>query len=161
MSGQGNTVHSFKQWKIQVSPDGNYAIVNEGENGKKDFYQIVSGQYGQPLIVAEPDRAVVVPQNIQYVDTKGSIVVPDQKIAGFIIRDANKQIVMRVSLTNAEKKGILWELDDVGVLKIAEQKYCMQCLVIKDKNRLTNYDAFFGPESVSSIKVLELEDLVP
>lgn len=151
-----------KQWTIDVDPsDESYEIYNRGSNGEKQFYKIVPGKYGEPLIVAEPDLAFDPPARLAYVDKTGLPVTPDQKIAGLICEDGR-----RFSLTHAKLKGIAIKVsDDDRSIQVGEEKWWLVTLLLKDKNRVRNYDAYCIPFSESemheplAVRVLELGDL--
>lgn len=73
--------------------------------GEERFYKVVSGRYGEPIIIPEPALAVEVPSNITLVDGQGEPVSgPLQKISGFICRGKDREIVHRLSLTNAIRR---------------------------------------------------------
>ena len=132
-----------------------YNIFNlDPETGKKRFYEIISGQYGQPLIVAEPDLAFIPPVFLNYVDSAGDKTKPTEKIAGIICSDGK-----RFSLSGAKMKGIKIESQEDGSIKIDNEVWWIKTLFSKDKNRIINYDAFLVKEKPEKVKVLELADL--
>jgi len=159
------TIHECEQWQIQVSGgqgNNSYQIVNVGPGGTLQFYRAFSGKYGEPLLEPEPDLAVPPPSGCTYINGAGEEITPDQKISGLICRGADGKVSLRVSLTNAKNKGIKWSLEDDGRVIIDGQVFFLYALVVKDKNRIRNYDAFFGPTPPEDqiVKVLELEDLI-
>lgn len=158
------TIHTCKQWQVQVTDDpskDDYRIVNLATDGTRQYYQALCGKYGEPLLEPEPDLAVAVPKNCVYQNKEGDQLFPDQRISGLICRNAIGEVSLRVSLTNARNKNISWSLNDEGVLTVDGESYYLYALVQKDKNRILNYDAFFGAAPVNgSVEVLELEDLV-
>ena len=144
----------YLQWRAQMGED-KYNIFNPGTDGRKQFYEVVMGQYGQPLIVAEPDRAFPCPENLDYINAKGEQTVPNEKIAGIICNDGK-----RFSLTNAANKGIKIEVQKDGSVKINDEVWWIKTLFQKDKNRIINYDAYLAPAKPNKVKVLELADLM-
>jgi hypothetical protein len=152
--------HPKQQWQVQTNEDGDYRVINPAADGRRQYYQAFSGKYGEPLIEPEPDLAVPCPSGCRYTDVSGEESSPDQRISGLIVKREDGSVVHRVSLTNALNKGIEWELDHNGVLTIDGEQFHLQTLVIKDGNRVRNYDAFFGTGTPESVKVLELQDLI-
>jgi hypothetical protein len=154
-------IHSFKfkQWTMVVDKaDEKYNICNVGSDGKKQFYEIIVGEYGQPIIVAEPGYAFDAPANLRYVDAKGKMVRPAQQIAGIICKDGP-----RFSLTNAKKQGVEIKTNDDGSIQVGNQAWWIKTLLVKDKNRIINYDAFCVPRDAwptpLGVQILELGDL--
>lgn len=156
-------LHQCKQWEIYVGEgeDAPYVIVNQGPNGTLMFYAIVSGQYGQPLIVQEPSLGVPAPKGVSILDAKGQPVSSTQNLVGFICRDYDGEIVYRLSLTNAHNKGIRWHVSDGGVVILDEKPFWLHSLVAPDRNRMEGLVAFCGPQKRESVALLELEDLIP
>ncbi len=157
MSGKINTF-KFKQWTLVANEaDGKYNICNLGSDGQKQFYEVVSGEYGQPTIIAEPEYAFDTPANLLYVNAKGEGVKPDQpdqKIAGVVCKDGP-----RFSLTNAKSKGVVIKANDDGSIQVGEEKWWLATLFLKDKNRIRNYDAYCVRQQPEKVRILELGDL--
>lgn len=147
-------------WFVEVYKDnGYYEIFNVGPDDALRFYMVRAGQYGNPIIIAEPDLAFDVPSTLHCFNSKNEKVVPDQKIAGIICKDGP-----RLSLTNAKKQGIvvMAHPDGDGSLQIGEEKWWIRTLLLKDKNRIFNYDAFCirdGEPRNGATMLLELGDL--
>lgn len=138
-----------------------YEIANIGGDGKRDFYILTSGQYGQPLITAEPDRALDLPASLKYVTAQGNEIKPTEKLGGFIIRENSGAISYRYSLTNAHKSGVDlqgFQPSDASFL-VDGKTYWLNALFSKDKNRYINYDGFFSPNKTARVMVYELSDL--
>jgi hypothetical protein len=156
-----------KQWTLEVEADesGNatkYQIVNLAPDGTMQYYRVVSGQYGQPLIEQEPSLGLTVPSAVSYTDSKGNPTAnPTQKVVGLICRDASGAVVQRLSLTNAKNKNIPFKFNDDGMLELGGEVYHLRSLVSPDKNRLIGLVGFFSPTKSDAVSVLELEDLVP
>lgn len=151
--------HKFGQWTIEGDDDPNskdfgYGIFNRGPNGKRRFYKVVPGKYGQPIIVAEPDLAFKVPKNLVYVNTDGEIIRPEEKIAGIICQNGP-----RLSLSNAKKQDIVIKVNDDSSIQVGEKKWWLSTLFQKDKNRFRNYDAYCVKEKPKFVKLFELGDL--
>ena len=172
------TLFTCRQWELRVKKrtDGEveeYEIVNPhpDPNGtpQRRFFRAFSGKYGEPVIEPEPDLAFPPPAAVQYIDRRGQQVLPDQKISGIICREADGttaksadgQIALRLSLTNALTKGVAYTIADDGKLQLGGRDFHLQVLVLKDKNRFRNYDAYFGTTKPDNVLFLELEDLVP
>ncbi len=152
-------VHVCKQWSILVADNGDYTIVNLAPDGTRQFYCIINGQYGEPLLIPEPDLAFAVPAGVHYVNAKGDPMIPREKISGIICKAAGR-VVHRFSLSNAKRQGINIACND-GKMVINGTEYHLYALVIKDAKRVKNYDAFFTADGApTTVKVLELEDLV-
>lgn len=143
------------QWTVKVDDSGRqYAIVNLGPNGERQYYSVGPGKYGEPIITPEPDLAFAVPANLTYVNSKGEAFVPTEKISGVICKDSH-----RLSLTNAKNKGIVVKVNDDGSFQIGDETWHLTTLFSKDKNRIRNYDAYLVREKPEQVKVLELGDL--
>lgn len=152
--------YKFGQWIIKGDDDPNsehfgYSISNRGPDGKRRFYEVVPGKYGQPIIVAEPDLAFEVPENLVYVNaTDGKSIKPEEKIAGIICQNGP-----RLSLSNAKRQGIVVKTNDDGSVQVGEEKWWLFVLLQKDKNRIRNYDAFCVKEKPMFVIVAELGDM--
>lgn len=151
--------HIFGQWVIEGnddtdSPDFGYEIYNPGPNGEKRFYRASPGKYWEPLLDPEPELAFNVPENFTFVNAKGEVIVPGEKISGIICQDGP-----RLSLTNAQKQGITIKVNDDGSIQVGEEKWWLTTLFQKDKNRIRNYDAYCVREKSETVRVLELGDL--
>ena len=144
----------YKQWSLMTDEE-KYKLFNLGKDGRRDFYEIVMGSYGQPIIVAEPDRAFKCPEVLNYVNAKGETTVPAEKIADIICSDGK-----RFSLTNAEKQGVKIKVqEDDGSIKINDEIWWITTLFQKDRNRIVNYDAYLSPVKPEKVRILELADL--
>lgn len=143
----------FRQWTLMVEND-EYEIVNLDSNRKQQYYKVVSGEYGQPIIVAEPDLAFAVPTELRYVNKYGGTVAPTEKIAGIICKDGP-----RFSLTNAKNKGVVIKANDDGSIQVGDEVWWISTLFSKDKNRIVGYDAFLIRERPNVVMVRELGDL--
>ena len=153
-------IHSYRQWNIEVDEDesGAYRIVNRKDDGTLQYYLAESGKYGEPIIVPEPELALPIPLGCKYVDSDGTDAQPSQLISG-IICSAGGKVVHRFSLTNAMNKGVQLKLEMDGRLMVAKEHFWLRCLLVKDRNRFRNYDAFFVPTRQERILVAELEDV--
>ena len=149
-------INRLKQWTVDVNDTtGEYRICNLGPNGEKQYYEVVAGKYGEPIIVAEPDLAFYTPTNLLYVKAKGEgMSAPDQKIAGIICQDGP-----RFSLTNAKSKGVVIKTNDDGSVQVGEEKWWLTTLFLKDKNRFRGYDAYCVRQQPENVRVLELGDI--
>lgn len=145
----------FRQWMLEVNEGtASYNIYNHGSNGERQFYEVVPGKYGEPIIVAEPEYAFDVSVNLCYVNAKGDAVVPDQQIAGIICQDGP-----RFSLTNAKNKGVVIRANEDGSIQVGEEKWWLATLFLKDKNRFRGYDAYCVRQQPEKVRILELGDL--
>jgi len=147
------------QWMVEMK-EGNgggyniYKLDPNGENGEKQFYEVVPGKYGEPIIVAEPTLAFDPPANPLYVNAKWGEAKPDQKIAGIICQDGP-----RFSLTNAKSKGVAVKVNEDGSIQVGEGKWWLVTLFLKDKNRFRGYDAYCVREQPGNVRILELGDI--
>lgn len=145
----------FKQWTLTANEaDEKYNICNLGPNGEKQFYEIVNGKYGEPIIVAEPEYAFDPPASLMYLDAKFEPTKPDQKIAGIVC-----QFGPRLSLTNAKKQGVVIKANGDGSIQVGDEQWWVATLFLKDKNRIRNYDAFCVRVKPNYIRILELGDI--
>jgi len=144
------------QWKLLADASA-YNLSFENEEGTQLFYKVVPGKYGNPMIIAEPDLAFEVPNNVDYVDMNGRKEVPLEKIAGIVCRD-NNRAVHRFSLSNPNKPETLVK-DGGAVLEIEDQTWYLHTLYSKDKNRIVNYDAYYSLYKPEVVQVTELADL--
>lgn len=150
-------VFKHGQWMVhtQEGNGGGYNIYNlDPDTGKKRFYEVVPGKFGEPIIIAEPDLAFDAPANLCYINAKFEVVKPDQKIAGIICQDGP-----RGSLTNLKTQGKPVAVNEDGSLQIGEEKWWLSTLFLKDKNRFCGYDAFCVRERWETVDILELGDL--
>jgi hypothetical protein len=155
--GYSNFLFCCKQWTCySTEPLANgevekYTIVNNPDNNKKitsRYYSVVSGGYGQPLIMAEPDLAIPLPQNtaVVYATTGKPMLDLKEKIAGIIVTDAQGEAILRTSLTKAADNKDKIKLSDDGVLEFNGTKYYLYGIFDKDKNRIFGFDGFFSAE---------------
>lgn len=147
------TEKNFKQWRIRFL-DGEYEFANIGPGGVRQFYMVVPGQYGQPIIVAEPDLAFDAPGMLDYIDAEGKVKRPDEKIAGIICKDG-----LRASITSAGHQGIKITVNDDGSIQVGDEAWWIATLFSKDKNRIVGYDAYLVRDRPESVRILELGDL--
>ncbi len=145
----------YKQWTANMGEE-HYAVANLGDNGMEKFYKVVDGPYGNPIIIVEPTLAFPVPEALIYVNAKGDVVVPNEKIGGIICQEQDGTATHRFSLSNP--KAPKFETTSDGIL-IDGVSWYLACLFSKDKNRIINYDAFYTREKPAQVKVLELSDL--
>jgi hypothetical protein len=165
-------VASCKQWKIYVENRkddlevSSYCIENK-VNGAREFYDVHSGKYGQPLVRAEPDRAMTLPTNISCVHAiTGEPVELKEKIAGIILKDEPEgKLIGRYSLTAAANQNIELNMNEQGVLTVNGEDFELYALACKDKNRIDGLDAFFRkkvdsqePLPIPIVKYKELPD---
>lgn len=142
------------QWVVKVDGAGDYSMFNPGPGGDRQFYMVIPGQYGQPIIIAEPDLAFSAPANLTYVNVKGECVEPAEKIAGIICQDGP-----RLSLTRAKNTGVLVKVNDDGSIQVGDEVWWIATLFSKDKNRIIGYDAFLVRKKPSQVKMRELGDI--
>jgi len=157
------TIHTCGQWEIQrdeADPNGRYRIINRGPDGSLRFYMVRSGDYGQPLIVAEPSLGVACPTGVVYTHpTAGKVDRPCAKITGVIFKLADGT-VGRFSLSNAALQGSGWTLAEDGSLRMDGHILHLAAIFQKDGKRFEGLDAFFLPERPAAVKFLELMDLL-
>ncbi len=144
------------QWKLEAD-DGGYHITNPGEDGQQKFYRVDSGVYGNPIITAEPDLAFDPPATAEYVDDKGNSAETEEKIAGIICKK-DGEVVHRFSLSSPHRPEFSLENGGAEIL-IDGTRWHLRALLRKDKNRIINYDAFYGDKRPDAVKLVELEDL--
>ncbi|WP_436023657.1 hypothetical protein [Trinickia sp. LjRoot230] len=144
------------QWTVLTQPDqtigsdpkrvARFRVVNLDETGRRRFYEVQSGKFGEPIVVPEPEKALPVPANVKYVHGRtGDAVTLPEKIAGIILRNEKGFTVGRFSLTNAERQGTQLSLDNSGRLEVDGKTFFLQSILMPDANRVRNYDAYFGP----------------
>ena len=149
-----------KQWTLKVYPDNTYEIVNPGKDGELQFYKVVPGQYGQPLIVQEPTFGLPVPTHLKFVAADNQAVVPATgwTISGVICKDKG-DVVHRFSLSNPKSPQCIPRAG--GEIEVAGEKWYLQVLFVKDRNRTVNYDGFYGRKKPLAVRIVELADLFP
>lgn len=146
----------FDQWTLRAD-DESYSAFNLGADGKKRFYEMQMGPYGNPIIIAEPDLAFPAPTTVEYVDKHGLAADPVEKIAGVVCKRAG-EVIHRFSLSNPNPKEVGFENEGAEVI-IEGVRWYLRWLFSKDKKRIINYDAFYAPEKPDSVQIIELEDL--
>ena len=144
------------QWNL-TSDEKGYHIANPDKEGKKRFYDLNSGPYGNPVITAEPDLAFPAPATVNYINSKGVEAKPEEKIAGIICKRAG-EVIHRFSLSNPKRPEFMPEQEGAELL-IEDVRWHLRALFRKDKNRIINYDAWYGEEKPDAVKLVELEDL--
>lgn len=144
------------QWELYADGEG-YRITNPDEDGIRRFYEVESGPYGNPVIIAEPDLAFPAPSTVDYVDSEGSEATPEENIAGIICK-VKGAVVHRFSLSNPKRPEFSLEKEGAELV-IDGVRYHLRALFRKDKNRIIGYDAWYGDEKPPAVKLVELEDL--
>ncbi|PIQ79447.1 hypothetical protein COV81_02055 [Candidatus Peregrinibacteria bacterium CG11_big_fil_rev_8_21_14_0_20_41_10] len=144
------------QWHLTANDSG-YNIANPGPDGTKRFYKVNSGPYGNPVITAEPDLAFQAPSTVKYIDSKGNETTPEEKIAGIICKQAG-EVMHRFSLSSPKKPKYTVEQEGAELI-IDGVRWHLRALFQKDKNRIINYDAWYGPDKPKAVKIVELADL--
>lgn len=145
----------FKQWTLTTTEDA-YKLFNPSEEIAEQFYSVVPGPYGNPIIIVEPTLAFPVPEGLTYVNSKGEVVVPAEKVGGIICIERNGTAKYRFSLSST--KAPKFETTSDGVIIDGEHWY-LTVLFSKDKNRIINYDVFYSRTKPEEVRVLELQDL--
>lgn len=144
------------QWLLKADEQG-YTIENPDEDGTRKFYALQSGPYGNPVITAEPDLALETPTTVSYENSNGEPAHPEEKIAGIICKKAG-EVIHRFSLSSPNRPE--FEIIDEGAELIIEGvRWKLRALFRKDKNRIINYDAYYGEEAPDKVTLVELEDL--
>ncbi|MBD3156207.1 hypothetical protein GF369_00080 [Candidatus Peregrinibacteria bacterium] len=144
------------QWLLKADEEG-YTIENPAEDGTRNFYAVTSGPYGNPVITAEPDLALEAPTTVTYENNNGEAAQPEEKIAGIICKKAG-EVIHRFSLSSP-KRPEFKIVDEGAELIIDGVRWKLRALFRKDKNRIINYDAYYGEEAPENVKLVELEDL--
>lgn len=146
--------YTYKQWTLSVGAEA-YSIENrDPSGGPRRFYMIKMGAFGQPVIVAEPDRAFEAPTNLVYVSATGEATAPSERIAGVICKEGP-----RLSLSNAAKQGIDVHLNEDGSVTVGNDVWWIATLFQKDKNRIIGYDAYLRRDRPETVRIIELGDL--
>lgn len=160
---RGLTIHTCGQWKIQrdeADPAGRYRIINPEPDGSLRFYMVHSGDFGQPLIVAEPSLGIPCPTGVVYTHpATGKVARPHQKITGMIFKLA-RGFSGRFSFSNAALQGAGWTLAEDGYLRMDDHILPLAAVFQRDGKRIEGLDALCLPTKPSSVKVLELMDLL-
>ncbi len=144
------------QWRL-TADEGGYHIENPAADGTKRFYEVNSGPYGNPVITAEPDLAFPAPSTVEYVDSQKRKAEPEEKIAGIICKRAG-EVIHRFSLSNPKRPEFTAE-QEAAELVINDIRWHLRALFRKDKNRVINYDAWYGEDKPDAVRIVELEDL--
>jgi len=155
-NGEINFTAKYGQWVLKADEAG-FTYSNPAEDGTKRFFEYVSGTDNKPFTIAEPDLALNVPSVVEYVDSKGNVVTPNERIAGIICKK-DGQVVHRFSLSNPNKPDFISENEN-SELVIDGVRWHLGALFMKDKNRIINYDAFYGDKKPDQVKIVELQDL--
>ncbi|MFZ5437673.1 MAG: hypothetical protein ACOZAK_01300 [Patescibacteria group bacterium] len=157
--------YKVNQWTFKVWED-KYEIVNLAPEGIEVFYKVIKGKYGEPIIVAEPDKAFAVPDKETFVNVKGEeIARPPEDISGIICQEEDGSVAHRFSLSNPKtpqfkvtKDGlVLFLKDEAG--KVTKERWYLHTLFAKDSKRVKNYDGYYSRRKPKQIKMLELQDL--
>ena len=154
-------LYKNKQWTLSVDGKGpdswSYVIDNFDTSGKRRFYRVVAGAYGQPLIDVEPDLAFEAPLVLDYVDKDGTSLARSVvgKIGGIICQNG-----LRTSLTKAMDQGVVIQVNDDGSIQVGGEIWWIATILDKDKNRfLGGKDAYLVRTRPAQVRVLELADL--
>jgi hypothetical protein len=151
------TTKQYDQWKVTLGED-DYHAENIGPDGTRQFYAMQKGPYGNPIIIAEPDRAFPAPKDVNYVDANGDPTEPEENIAGIVCAGGP-----RFSLSSAQAPE--FEQDPDGTLRIKdgieETRWHLSTLFRKDANRIIGYDGFYSKDKPENVRILELGDLGP
>ena len=155
------------QWTFRVWEGEKYEIVNLDDDDTQRFYKIISGKYGQPLIIAEPDKAFAAPEKAKFANGKGEEIDPPvEKVSGIICQEGDGSIAHRFSLSNPKtpkfrvtSDGIILFLRDEESGKITKERWYLNVLFDKDGQRIQNHDGYYSRQKPKKIRVLELQDL--
>lgn len=151
-----------KQWTLSVDEaNGEYSISNiDPDTGKKRFYEIVAGEYGQPIIIPEPELSWDIPlemaENIVNLSGEKINSLELEKISGIICFGGP-----RFSLSAAKAKNMKVEFigGRSGKILIDQVEWYVAYIFSKDKNRIRNYDVFTYKQPRKSIMLFELQDM--
>jgi hypothetical protein len=151
-------IYHVKDWTVELMFVGDtlayYRIYSEGPERNLKYYQIVMGQFCQPIVIQEPSLGLDCPSKLTCFNKNGDPVVPDQKIVGIVCKNGP-----RFSLTNAKAKGIVINVSEENHIQINGESWFINTLYMPDKNRLIGYVAFCSKEINPSVRVLEMGDL--
>jgi len=145
-----------------------YRAENKGPDGKRDFFSVTSGKYGEPLMEAEPDRGFPLPNNVSWYGHLGQIIPkPDQKITGVLCFKYDDRGVLEVkqrfSLTNKDRFGgglDAVKVEEDGSICIDGKMWYIHSLYTGDKHRLACGDVYcYEHPSPNGIRVYELAEL--
>jgi hypothetical protein len=75
----------------------------------------------------EPGRSINCPGNLSYERPDGRGYIPDQKIAGMILKRGGK-VVRRFGMTNAHLQGLNYHLDEDGMLNLNGEIFYLKSL---------------------------------
>lgn len=149
-------IQRYGEWTLEADDKG-YHIYSEGEDGVKRFSEVTPGPYNNPIMTAEPGKALPVPDSVKYEDVNGAKIKPTEKIAGIICKKAG-EVMHRFSLSSPDRPPIAFGRDTSELL-VGREIWHLRVLFRKDANRTINYDAFYGEEEPEKVKIIELEDL--
>lgn len=164
MSSELKRVLVAGQWSILGTDDGSgnltgpYRIENPDPTDPETllFYKVESGQYGQPLIVQEPSLSLPLPANV------ADKAKPGDRVVGFIVKCLDGKVV-QLSLSNARKQKLQYELTDDGHLLFDGKRFGIHNYFCPDRNRMKGLVAFGaeGEAPSANVEVKELLDLLP
>jgi hypothetical protein len=137
--------------------DNSYGAYNEGPVGEHRFYELQTGKYQNPIIVAEPERAFSAPNDLDYVDAHDDPTYPIERIAGIICKRTG-EVIHRFSLSSPAAAEMIIE-EDGAELVIEGVRWHLRGLFRKDANRIIGYDAFYGEEKPGEVVIKELADV--
>lgn len=148
----------YGQWTLEADENG-YRIYNEDEDGVKRYYLVKDGPYKNPIIEAEPDLGLDLPENGIYVDANEERLseIPSEKITGIICKNGS-EIIHRFSLSSTTRPEFTYD-GDTQIITIDGEQWHLATLFSKDKNRIEGFDAYYKKSPQSAIKVIELADL--
>lgn len=168
------------QWVLKLTGKGgqsvadgdeieSYEISNPAPDGSKRFYEVVPGQFGQPLIVQEPSGGIPLPPGLGYKDPFGaSVGVPTGRIVGAVFQREDGRVAqgadgkpLRFSLSNpyAPELGTM----DSGQLTLNGELWRLVRVHHADRGRIQGWVAFFRPAAQTpsgfAVIVSELENV--
>ncbi len=145
-----------RDWHLIVVEGISYQIT-PGLDVKNASCAVESDERGRPIIVLEPTLAFDPPANLRYINAKGEVLVPDQKIAGIICKGKGG---LRGKLTELSNVGMMPKVNPDGSLQIGEEVWWISTLFIKDRDCFRNYDAICFRENFGDVDVLDIGEII-
>ncbi len=161
--GSIHVTHRVGQWSYVVD-GGVFTAFNPdpANTTVHRWYDLVVGQYGEPLIRQEPELGLPIPPGLHYLDPADQPTTPDPRmhIHGIVCCEpGNPSPVYRGSFSNFVKLGIPYAINADGTITVNGETWYIHALANADKGRILGYFAVAGRTPVQSVYVRELGDM--
>ncbi|MGL5830986.1 MAG: hypothetical protein ACRCZE_02435 [Candidatus Altimarinota bacterium] len=158
MNGEPVTIEAYEMVNLGKPSEA-------GQELPRRFYQMQSGQYGEPLMRPEPTYGLDLPNNLVFRRKKkgldwdnGEVFYPLEKLTGVLCNEVEPPL--RASLTRLVDEKKPYGFNPDGSFQVDGKIMHLRTIFNKDKKRFVgSVDGFFSLTKPDYVRYVELEEL--